>query len=194
VLCHNAKWGATPTCVTDIDFRAEEGSVEDWIAVTMQSAWRAWRERMGLLLLLASSPSHGKEAPTLRRDSLPLVLASHQRLLAMQTEVPSIGTRDHKRREIAPAFIRTFVQWHELHIAAQVARAGMGEQLACGCGRLRARGSRGRRVAAHLAAALCAGDQRATLDADQGGPDADGARRGAGALGQAGVRRKHVTC
>ena len=65
-----------PTCVVDIDFASEENDQEDWAARVLQRAWAAWRERMGMLLLLYGVANGGND--TLRcglMTSLLLILS-----------------------------------------------------------------------------------------------------------------------
>jgi hypothetical protein len=84
---------------------------------------------------------------------------------------------------------------NRLHVAAQVARAGVGEHLARrGCGQLRARQRpRARPLAAHLTAAVGDGERRAVRGTVEGEPHAHSARGGAGARGPARVGHEHVT-
>ena len=68
MMRNSCPWNEDPTCVVDIDFEAEEHDREDWAARVLQRAWAAWRQRMGMLLLLYGVTHGGSDS--LRCESL----------------------------------------------------------------------------------------------------------------------------
>jgi hypothetical protein len=49
---NSAADGEMPTCVLDIKFDHNDTEAQEWAATIVQAAWKLWRERMGLLVLL----------------------------------------------------------------------------------------------------------------------------------------------
>jgi hypothetical protein len=49
---NSAADGEMPTCILDIKFDHNDTEPQEWAATLVQAAWKLWRERMGLLVLL----------------------------------------------------------------------------------------------------------------------------------------------
>jgi hypothetical protein len=100
IMRGSAPQSATPTSVLDVDFVHDARDLEVWAATVVQQAWKRWRERMGLLLLIHGLAELGSEsvqyAFTVTRDRsrVQRVLIANVYLPAFQS---SIATDVHCR-------------------------------------------------------------------------------------------------
>ena len=89
MMRNSCPWDEDPTCVVDIDFEAEEHDREDWAARVLQRAWAAWRQRMGMLLLLYGVTHGGSDS--LRCASLGRVRCSDDLVCVQGLWLPALA-------------------------------------------------------------------------------------------------------